>query len=257
MNKIKFNTLLAQCYEWKSLQPKTRQCYSQWFDRYIKYLQTKQTTVSPQTKITEFLMAYQDTAPGTKRQAVSALRWMYKHILKKDIRPIRIQKSYALPDLLTKQEIAFELAKLPVKYQLLGWLFAGSGISLAEALALRHKKIHKGAYINCEERKFYIPLHQAAKQLYATLPNKISKDLIFTSRKQKDRPLAMNAFSAQCRRCGVDPRITPSTLRANFILAALEIHGVAWVKQATGLSKARLNQYLAMTPKTVKSPLDT
>lgn len=247
MNNIEFNQILEQSNVWHMLRPKTQQIYRKWFDRYIDFLQSVPSEDNTSIKIMGFLLNYKHFSPSTKQQAVSALRWMYQYILNEDIRPIHIKKAWILPERLTKHDIALELVKLPPKYQLLGWLFAGSGLKMSEALALRHKDIYMRQYIYCETRAFYNPLCLAAQQLYRALPNKTPENLIFPNQKRPNVQLSGNAFLAQCRRCHVDRRIIPSTLRANFILMALESHGEAWVQQATGLSTMRIKQYIAMS----------
>lgn len=90
--------------------------------------------------------------------------------------------------------------------------------------------------------------------LYASL--KQSQGYVFPSKTTPDTPGANTLFLHACRSHGVDRRITPGALRANFILLALEKNGLPWTQAVTGLSTMRIGQYLKMIPPKAKSPLD-
>ncbi len=70
-----------------------------------------------------------ESAANTKRQATSAIKWVYTHVLHEDISPPRIRTSRTIPPVFNKEEVAFELSTLPIRYQLMGWLFYVTGLS--------------------------------------------------------------------------------------------------------------------------------
>jgi hypothetical protein len=78
-------------------------------------------SLSAQEKISRFVI--QNTmqrSANTKRQAISAIKWLYTHILHEDISPPRVKKPRKLPPLFSKKGVAFELSKLPIRYQFMG-----------------------------------------------------------------------------------------------------------------------------------------
>jgi integrase len=190
---------------------------------------------------------------NTKRQAISAIKWLYAHILHEDISPPRIKKPRKLPPLFSKKEVAFELSKLPIRYQFMGWLFYGSGLTLNETITLKHEQI-TASQISLAGRTIPIPLCRQAIMLYASL--KQPEGYVFSSKTTPDKPGTNTLFLHACRSHGVDRRITPGVLRANFILLAIQKNGLPWTQAVTGLSTMRISQYVSMIPPKATSPLD-
>ena len=93
-----------------------------------------------------------------------------------------------------------------------------------------------------------------AKALYPSL--KQQKGYVFPSKTKADTSITNTLFLHACRAHGVDRRITPGVLRANFILLAIQKNGVPWTKAVTGLSHTQISQYLDMIPPKARSPLD-
>ncbi|GAK55593.1 integron integrase [Candidatus Vecturithrix granuli] len=255
MTTQEFSRRLSQSDSWQQLRPATRAKYLYWFRCYMEFLrQNPVKNLSTQQKITRFLsQRLMESSANTKRQAIAAVAWLYTHILHKDISPPRVKKPRQLPLLFSKQETAFELSKLPIRYQFMGWLFYGSGLRLNETVLLKHEQI-AGAQIHLAGRTLPIPLCRQAIMLYASL--KQPEGYVFPAKTTPDKPGANTLFLHACRSHGVDRRITPGALRANFILLALEKNGIPWTQAVTGLSTMRINQYLKMIPPKAKSPLD-
>lgn len=256
MTTQEFFRRLSQSDAWQQLGPATHTKYLFWFRHYMEFLrQNPVEDLSTQQKIMQFLLqCLMENSAHTKRQAVAALTWLYKHILHEDISPPRVKKPQNLPPLFNKQEVAFELSKLPVRYQFMGWLFYGSGLTLSETITLKHEQI-AASQIHLAKRTIPIPLCRQAIMLYASF--KKPHGYVFPSKTTPDKPGANTLFLHACRSHGVDRRITPGTLRANFILMALQKNGTPWTQAATGLSTMRIGQYLKMILPKVKSPLDT
>ena len=146
-----------------------------------------------------------------------------------------------------------QLSKLPIRYQFMGWLFYGSGLTLNETITLKHEQI-AASQIHLAGRTIPIPLCKQAIILYASL--KQPDGYVFPSKRTPDKPMTNTLFLHACRTHGVERRITPGALRANFILLAIESHGVPWTQAVTGLSTMRIGQYFKMIPPKTKSPLD-
>ncbi|MCP4401147.1 MAG: hypothetical protein GY801_28100 [bacterium] len=194
-----------------------------------------------------------ESAANAKRQATSAIKWMYTHVLHEDISPPRIRTSRTIPPVFNKEEVAFELSKLPIRYQLMGWLFYGSGLTLNETVTLKHEQI-AASQIHLAGRTIAIPLCRQAIVLYASL--KQPDGYVFPSKTTPDTPGTNTLFLHACRSHGVDRQLTPGVLRGNFILLALRKNGLPWTQAVTGLSHMRICQYAKMIPPKARSPLD-
>lgn len=119
MTTQEFFQRLSQSDAWQQLGPATHTKYLFWFRRYMEFLrQNPVKDLSTQQKIMQFLLQrLMESSAHTKRQAIAALTWLYKHILHEDISLPRVKKPQKLPPLFSKQEVAFELSKLPVRHQ--------------------------------------------------------------------------------------------------------------------------------------------
>ena len=115
---------VSQSDEWQQLSQATQTKYLFWFRQYTEFLcQHNVATLSSQEKISNFLRQYaMERSANTKRQAISAIKWLYAHILHEDISPPRVKTPRTLPPLFSKKEVAFELSKLPIRYQFMGWM---------------------------------------------------------------------------------------------------------------------------------------
>lgn len=255
MNTQEFFQRVYQSDVWQQLSQATQTKYLFWFRRYTEFLcQHNVAELSAQQKIIRFLSQDDmERAANTKRQATSAIKWVYKHVLHEDISPPRIRTSRPIPPVFSKERVAFELSKLPIRYHLMGWLFYGSGLTLNETVTLKHEQI-VASYLHLAKRTIPIPLCRQAIMLYASL--KQPEGYVFPSKTTPDKPGTNTLFLHACRSHGVDRQITPGVLRANFILLALQKNGSPWTQAVTGLSNMRICQYSKMIPPKAKSPLD-
>ncbi|MEP6708542.1 MAG: tyrosine-type recombinase/integrase, partial [Verrucomicrobiota bacterium] len=85
---------------------------------------------------------------STQNQALSALLFLYKEVLKQEIGWLqgveRAKKPVRLPVVLTKDEVHKIFAHLHGTYRLMGGLLYGSGLRLMECVRLRVKDIDFG-----------------------------------------------------------------------------------------------------------------
>jgi site-specific recombinase XerD len=255
INTQEFFQRVSQADAWQQLRPATHTKYLFWFRQYTEFLcQHNLAALSTQEKISQFLI--QETrqhSANTKRQAIAAIRWLYTHILHEDITPPRVKRPRTIPHIFSKEHVALELSKLPIRYQFMGWLFYGSGLTLNETVTLKHEQI-AASQIHLAGRTIPIPLCRQAIMLYASL--KQPEGYIFPSKTIPNKPGTNTLFLHACRSHGLDRQITPSVLRANFILLALQKNGLPWTQAVTGLSTMRIGQYVNMIPPTAMSPLD-
>ena len=246
---------ISQADAWQQLSQATQTKYLVWIRRYTEFLrQDNVAALSAQEKISQFLIRHaMYRSSNTKRQAVAAITWVYRHILHEDIAPPRVKIPRSIPHLFSKQHVALELSKLPIRYQFMGWLCYGSGLTLHETVTLKHEQMIS-AQIHLPGRTLPSPLCRQAIMLYAAL--KQPDGYVFPSKRTPEKPMTNTLFLHACRSHGVERRITPGALRANFILMAIESHGIPWTQAVSGLSSTRLAQYIEMIPPKVKRPLD-
>ena len=86
----------------------------------------------------------QNVAASTQNQALSALLFLYREVLKKDLGPIdalRARKPKRLPTVLTKEEVRRILTHLSDTHGLMARLLYGSGLRLMECIRLRVKDL--------------------------------------------------------------------------------------------------------------------
>jgi integron integrase len=130
----------------------TEKSYWHWVRRYLLYHhQIKHSWVHPlemgEQEISRFLShlaTHERISPNTQKQALSALLFLYRFVLNKDIVIpdwVKPRKQHYLPIVLTYQEITQVLAQLQPPYLTIAQLMYGSGMRLMEVMRLRIKDI--------------------------------------------------------------------------------------------------------------------
>jgi integron integrase len=127
---------------------RTEQAYVQWVRAFIRFHGLRHPRDLGVAEVEAFLVhlvAHGDVAASTHRQALSALLFLYRHVLDMDLawmnklaRPIPKRR---LPVVLTADEVGQVLRALPAEHQLFGQLLYGSGLRLMEGLRLRVKDL--------------------------------------------------------------------------------------------------------------------
>ncbi len=126
----------------------TGQTYAHWIKRFIIFHHKKHPKEMGAPEIEQFLthLAKQENvAASTQNQALSALLFLYRHVLKQDLAfvqaSVRAQKPKLLPMVLTKDEAQLVLTLMSGTLQLMGKLLYGSGLRLMECVQLRVKDL--------------------------------------------------------------------------------------------------------------------
>ena len=133
----------------KGYSIRTEKTYAQWVLRYILFHHKIHPKDLNETHVEAFLTHLaiaQNVAPATQNQALCALLFLYKYVLKQELNPttinaVRAKKSKRLPTVLTKNEINRLLAQMSGKYQLMAKLMYGSGMRIMECVRLRVQDI--------------------------------------------------------------------------------------------------------------------
>lgn len=128
----------------------TERTYCDWIKRYIRYhgMTRRQDLIDGEANIEAYLthLAVDKTvAPSTQNQAMNALVFLYKHVLKRPldgrINAVRAAKKVHVPVVMTREEVARIIALMEGTPQLVVKLLYGSGLRILEALRLRVQDI--------------------------------------------------------------------------------------------------------------------
>jgi site-specific recombinase XerD len=123
---------------------RTEQTYCQWVKRYIHFHHVRHPAEMAEPEINAFLThlaVKEKVSASTQNQALSALLFLYRHVLSREVgdlgEVIRARKPKRLPVVMTREEIKAVLANLPGDKWLMASLMYGSGLRLMECLRLR------------------------------------------------------------------------------------------------------------------------
>src|SRR5436190_18434211 len=130
---------------------RTEQTYVDWIRRFILFHGKRHPTEMAEAEVTQFLtyLAREGkVAASTQNQALSALLFLYKGVLKQEIGWLdgveRARRPARLPVVLTRDEVRKIFAHLDGKYRLMAGLLYGSGLRLMECVRLRVKDVDLG-----------------------------------------------------------------------------------------------------------------
>lgn len=135
----------------KHFSIRTEQAYVDWIRRFIVFHKKRHPREMAETEVSEFLthLAREGrVAASTQNQALSALLFLYKEVLKQEIGWLnnveRAKRPARLPVVLTRDEAHKIFAHLHGTYRLMAGLLYGSGLRLMECVRLRVKDIDLG-----------------------------------------------------------------------------------------------------------------
>jgi len=127
---------------------RTEEAYISWIKRFILFHDVRHPLEMGATEIEEFLTHLavdKNVAASTQNQAFSALLFLYREVLKKDLGGhvdyLRAKKPKRLPTVMTKEETLRVIGFLSGTNQLMAKLLYGSGLRLMECLRLRVKDV--------------------------------------------------------------------------------------------------------------------
>jgi integron integrase len=127
---------------------RTEKQYVGWIVRFIEYHggQHPNSLGGPEVEtFLSHLVTTKDVAAATQAQALAAILFLYKHVLKIQLpwlgNVTRARRPKRLPVVLTREEVRRILAELRGVYRTVASLLYGSGLRLLEALRLRIKDV--------------------------------------------------------------------------------------------------------------------
>lgn len=169
---------LAQEIRVRNYSYRTEQAYSMWIKQYIRFHDLRHPDDMSEKEVSAFLNHLsidRNVSPNTQNQALNALNFLYKNVLKKPLENvtgiIRSKKKQKLPIVLTHQEVRNLFREMQPPYWLLTGLMYGSGMRLMEALRLRTKDI------DFHYRAILVRNGKGGKDRVVTLPDELINPL--------------------------------------------------------------------------------
>jgi integron integrase len=127
---------------------RTERTYVMWVKRFAVYHHLRHPAEMAEPEINAFLThlaVKEGVSPSTQNQALSALLFLYRRVLGREIgdlgEVIRARRRKRLPIVLTRDEVRALLARLPRDKRLMADLMYGAGLRLMECLRLRVQDI--------------------------------------------------------------------------------------------------------------------
>jgi integron integrase len=130
---------------------RTEETYKEWIKRFILFHHKRHPAEMGAPEIQSFLShlaTEKKVAASTQNQALSAILFLYRHVLLKPVDVptdlIRAEKSKTLPTVLTPLEVLAVIREMKSVPQLMAKMLYGGGLRLTECLRLRVKDIDFG-----------------------------------------------------------------------------------------------------------------
>jgi integron integrase len=126
---------------------RTEETYIDWMRRYILFHRKRHPAEMGVPEIQEFLThlaSERNVAASTQNQALSAILFLYREVLHKEVEPILLssaKRPERLPTVLTREETLLVIDSLHGIHKLMVQLLYGSGLRLMECVRLRVKDI--------------------------------------------------------------------------------------------------------------------
>jgi integron integrase len=131
---------------------RTEQCYCHWVKRFIFFHHVRHPAEMAEPEINVFLThlaVKEKVSASTQNQALSALLFLYRHVLDRRIgdlgEVIRARRPKRLPVVLTREEVKAVLGNLTGDKWLMASLMYGAGLRLLECLRLRVQDVDLAA----------------------------------------------------------------------------------------------------------------
>ena len=148
MVKLKLLDQVRDATRVRHLSYRTEQAYVDWIKRFILFHSKRHPSEMNESHVSQFLTylaVKRHVAASTQNQALSAILFLYRDVLKKEIGWVdnveRAKKPERLPVVFTKREVESILLHLEGTKWLMASILYGSGLRLLECLRLRVKDV--------------------------------------------------------------------------------------------------------------------
>jgi len=139
---------LREVIRYKHYSIRTEEAYTDWVRRFLAFHAALSMDRLAEPEISSFLTylaVRENVAASTQNQALNALVFFFRHVLKKSFdapfHPVRAKRPIRLPTVLSKSEVHQVLDRLSGSYALMAHLLYGSGLRMMEVLRLRVKDL--------------------------------------------------------------------------------------------------------------------
>lgn len=146
--KPKLLVRLANALQARHYSRRTEQTYCHWAKRYILFHKLRHPDEMGEAEINAFLThlaVREQVSASTQNQALSALLFLYRHLLGREIgdlgEVVRARRPHRLPIVMTREEVVAVLSHLQGDKRLIAVLLYGGGLRLLECLRLRVQDI--------------------------------------------------------------------------------------------------------------------
>ncbi len=152
---------------------RTEEAYVDWARRFILFHNKRHPKDMGAPEIQAFLLHLvneRHVAASTQNQALSAILFLYREVLNKEIEPIllsRAKRPERLPTVLTRDEVRRLLQQLNGTHKLMAQLLYGSGLRVMECVRLRLKDL------DFEYRTITVRDGKGAKDRVVPLPDTV------------------------------------------------------------------------------------
>jgi integron integrase len=177
--KPRLLTRVRQTLRARHYSPRTEKAYVGWIKRFIFFHGKRHPSEMGQQEVTEFLSALATkgkVSPSTQAQALSALLFLYRHVLGQDLDwldgLVRAKRRTRIPVVLTRDEVEAVLTRMRGTPLLMASLIYGGGLRLMECARLRIKDL------DFERRELTIRDGKGRKDRVTVIPAKLVNPLI-------------------------------------------------------------------------------
>lgn len=188
----------------------TEKAYVGWTRRYIRFCGNRHPRDLGSVEITTFLThlaADLGVAAATQNQALQALIFLYREVLQMELPDItevvRASKPLRLPVVLTREEVQRIFSHLVGHQRLIAGLLYGSGLRLAEALAVRVKDL------DLQRRELMVRNGKGGKDRVTVIPERMIEPL-------QEHLRALNAWFHRERQTGAPGASMPTALKRKY-----------------------------------------
>lgn len=165
---------------------RTEKSYLGWFRRFHNFTGHRpgvELRAGDVVRFLSHLAMHDNVAPSTQNQAFSALLFLFRNVLQKELdvaHTVRAKERHRLPVVLSHSEVNLVFASLAPTFQLMAKVVYGAGLRLQECLELRVKDVE------LESGIIYVRFGKGDKDRRTVLPECLKKPLaehLFTVRK--------------------------------------------------------------------------
>jgi site-specific recombinase XerD len=215
---------------------RTVKTYEQWLRRFLRFHGMRHPREMGSAEVNAFLthlVVEAQVSASTQNQALSALLFLYRKLLERDLDlegVVRARKPQRLPVVLTEEEVRLVMQRLEGSEALVAGLLYGSGLRLMEALRLR---VHDLDFNRQEltvrngkggkDRRTMLPKQLAKKlQIHLEKVRTVHKRGLIEGRHHLDPSLIQKSVRSAVLAAGISKPASCHSLRHSFATHLLE-----------------------------------